>query len=79
MIKTSIKDRGLFLALTCTFEDENIWIIYSGASRHMTGEQKQLKTLSRGKYSYFVNILTVNMFDMMDCKPMKSPMITSQT
>ena len=38
------------------FEDENIWAIHNGASRHMTGEHKQLKTLSRGKSSYYVEL-----------------------
>jgi len=56
MTKISTKDEGLFSALAGTFEDENIWIIDSRASRHMTGEHKQLKTLSRGKYSYHVEL-----------------------
>jgi len=57
MTKTSTtKHEGLFLALTSTFEDENIWVIDSGASKHMTGEHKQLNTLSSGKSSYSVEI-----------------------
>ena len=53
---STTKDKGLFLALISTFEVENVWVIESGASRHMTGEHKQLKTLSRRKSSYFVEI-----------------------
>ena len=57
MTKTSTtKDKGLFSALTGTFEDENIWVINSGASRYMTGEHKQLKTFSRGETSYYVEL-----------------------
>lgn len=48
---TYTKDEGLFLVVSGTFEDENIWAIGSGASRHMIGEHKKLNTLSRGKYS----------------------------
>lgn len=43
------KDEGLFSALFGTFQDEDIWVIDSGASRHMTGHSHQLKTLSKGK------------------------------
>ena len=42
MTKTSTKDEGLFSALTSTFEEENIWVIDNGASRHTTSENKQL-------------------------------------
>ena len=35
VIKT--KDEGLFSVLTGTFQNENIWVINSGASRHMIG------------------------------------------
>ena len=45
VIKT--KDEGLFSTLTGTFQDESIWVIDSGASRHMTGESDQLNTLSK--------------------------------
>jgi len=54
--KRSTKDEGLFSVLTGTFQDENIWVIDSGASRHMTSQHKQLKTLSKGKSSYFVEL-----------------------
>jgi len=50
MIRT--KDEGLFSALIGTFQDESIWVIDSGALRHMIGHHKQLKTLPIGKYSY---------------------------
>lgn len=56
MTKTSTKDEGLFLALIGTFEDETIWVIDSGASRHMIGEHNQLKTLLRGKSSYSIEL-----------------------
>jgi len=50
------KDEGLFSALTATFQDERISVIDSGASRHMTGHHKQLETLSKGKYSYSMEL-----------------------
>ena len=56
MTKTSTKDEGLISTLTNTFEDENIWVIDSGASRYMKSEHKQLRTLSRGKSSYSVEL-----------------------
>lgn len=52
--KASAKDEGLFSALTSTFQDENIWVIDSGASRNLTGHHKKLKTLSKGNSSYSV-------------------------
>jgi len=45
------KDKGLFSTLTKTFQDERIWEIDSDATRHMTSHQKQLKALSKVKYS----------------------------
>jgi len=56
--KVSIKEKheGLFLALSGTFQDEDIWVIDSGASRHMTDHSKQLKTLSKGKSTYSVEL-----------------------
>lgn len=53
---TKTKDEGLFSALTITFQNENIWVIDSGASRHMTGHHKQLKPLSKGKSLYSVEL-----------------------
>lgn len=53
---TKTKDEGLFFALTITFQNENIRVIDSGASRHMTSHQKQLKPLSKGKSSYSVEL-----------------------
>lgn len=54
--KVSIKEKDevLFLTLSSTFQDEDIWVIDSGASRHVTGHSKQLKTLSKGKSTYSV-------------------------
>lgn len=54
--KTSTKDEGLFSALTGTFQDDNIWVIDSKASRNMTGQHNQLKTLSKGKSSYSIEL-----------------------
>lgn len=54
--KTYIKDEGLFSALNDTFKDENIWVIDSGASIHITCEHKQLNTLSSGKSSYSIEL-----------------------
>ena len=57
MNKTSpTKDKGLFSALIGAFENENIWVIDNGASKHMIGEHKQLKTISKGKSSYLVEL-----------------------
>jgi len=56
MTKTSTKDKGLLSVLNGTFDDENIWVIDNGASRHMIGQHKQLKTLLRGKSSYSVEL-----------------------
>jgi len=53
---TSIKDEGLFSALTGTFQEDNIWVIDSGESRHMTSQHKQSKTLSKGQSSYSVEL-----------------------
>jgi len=50
------RDEGLLFALSGTFQDEDIWVIDSGASRHMTGRSHQLKTLSKGKSAYFVEL-----------------------
>ena len=33
-----------------------MWVIDSGASRHMIGHRKKLKTLSKGKSSYSVEL-----------------------
>lgn len=53
---TSTNDEGLFSTLPSTIQDENIWVIDSGASRHVTGQHKQLKTLSKGKSSYSIEL-----------------------
>lgn len=50
------KYEGLFSALSGTFQDEDIWVIDSGASRHMTTHSRQLKTLSKGKSTYSVEL-----------------------
>jgi len=33
-----------------------MWVIDTGASRHMTGECSQLQTLSKGKYSHAIEL-----------------------
>lgn len=50
------KDEGLFLALSTTFQEKDIWVIDSDASRQMTGHSHQLKTLSKGKIAYSVEL-----------------------
>lgn len=42
MLSKDTMDKGLFFSLTCTFNDEYLWIIDSGALRHMTRECGQL-------------------------------------
>ena len=42
------------VALTGTLDDDNAWIINSGASRHMTGESGKLHALSRELSSHVV-------------------------
>jgi len=56
--KVSIKEKneGLFLDLSDTFQDEDIWVIDSGASRNMVVHSKQLKTLSKGKSTYSMEL-----------------------
>jgi hypothetical protein len=44
-----------YSALTGTIEDD-MWIIYSGASRHMTGDQARLSNLNEKKTSYKVEL-----------------------
>lgn len=53
---TKKKDEGLFSALTGTFQDENIWIIDIGESRHMIEHHKQLIFFSKGKSCYSVEL-----------------------
>lgn len=56
--KVSIKERdeGLFSALSGIFQDEYVWVIDSGASRHMIGHSNILKTLSKGKSIYSLEL-----------------------
>jgi len=53
---TKTKDEELLSALTSTFQDDSIWVIDSGALRHMTSHHNQLKTLSKGKSSYSIEL-----------------------
>lgn len=54
---------GIFLvALTGTLNDENAWIIASGASRHMTTESGQIHTISKGSSSHVVEIRDNNSY-----------------
>ena len=68
MTKTYTKDKGLFSTLTITFEDENIWVIDSGASRRVTSEHKQIKTLSKGKSSYSVELSDKKRYPMREIR-----------
>lgn len=56
--KVSFKERdeGLFATLFGTFQDEDIWVIDSGATRHRTGHSHRLKTLSKRKSAYSVEL-----------------------
>jgi len=56
--KVSIKERdeGLLSALSGMFQDEDIWVIDNGASRHMTSHSNRLKTLSKVKSAYLVEL-----------------------
>lgn len=58
------KDEGLFSTLSTKFQDEDIWVIDSDASRHMAGHSHQLKTLSRGKIAYFVELGDKKSYDV---------------
>lgn len=51
-----VKNEGFLVALTSTLDDDNTWIIDSGASRHMTGESGQLHTLSREPSSHAMEL-----------------------
>lgn len=44
-LSKEVMDGSLNSALTSSFEDDNTWVIDSGAARHMTGERGELKTL----------------------------------
>ena len=46
-LSKELMDGSFFSALSSTFKDDNVWVINSGASRHMTGECSQLQTLSK--------------------------------
>ena len=51
-----VKSQGFLVALTGSLNDDNAWIIDSGASRHMTGDSKQLHTLSKESSSHAVEL-----------------------
>ena len=51
-----VKSQGFLVALTSSLNDDKAWIIDSGASRHVTGESKQLHTLSKEPSSYAVEL-----------------------
>lgn len=51
-ISRRVKSERFLVALTGTLDDDNTWIIDSGASRHMMGESGQLHTLSREPSSH---------------------------
>jgi len=46
----------MFFALFDAFKDENVWVIDSGASRHMTGGYNQIQTLSEGNSSHSIEL-----------------------
>ena len=51
-----VKIQGFLAALTGPLSDDIAWIIDSGASSHMTGESKQLHTLSKEPSSHAVEL-----------------------
>jgi len=51
-----VVDRSFFFALSDTLKDENVWVIDSDASKHMTGECSQLQTLSKGDSSLSIEL-----------------------
>ena len=51
-----VKSQGFLAALTGSVSDNNAWIIDNGASRHVTGESKQLHTLSKESSSHAVEL-----------------------
>jgi len=53
---SKVKSQGFLVSLTSSLNDDNAWIIDSGASRHMTGESKQLHTLSNDSSSHVVEL-----------------------
>lgn len=44
-LSKGVKDGNFYSTLTSSIEDENAWVINSGASRHMIGECGHIKTL----------------------------------
>ena len=55
-LSTRVKSEGFLATLTGTLDDDNTWIIDSGASRHMTRERVQLHTLSKEPSSHAVDL-----------------------
>lgn len=51
-----VKRKGFLVALTSSPNDDNAWIIDSEASRHMTGDSKQIHTLSNEQFSHAVEL-----------------------
>ena len=51
-----VKSQGILVALTGSVNDDNAWIIDSGASRHMIGESKQFHTLSKEPSSHAMEL-----------------------
>lgn len=55
-LSNKVKSKGFLATLTGTLDDDNAWIIDSGASSHMTGESGQLHTLSKKSSSHAVEL-----------------------
>jgi len=51
-----VKSQWFLVSLIGSLNDDNAWIIDSGASRHMTRERKQLQTISKEPYSHVVEL-----------------------
>ena len=51
-----VKSKGFLVSLAGSLNDDNAWIIDGRASRHMTGDRKQLHTLSKEQPSHALEL-----------------------
>lgn len=63
-LSKDVMDGSLFFTLIGTFEDDSIWVINSGASRHMTRKCSQLQTLSKGISSHSIELGDKNRYSV---------------
>jgi len=55
-ISKEVIDGSFLFDLSRTFKDDNIWVIYSGASKQMMVECSQIQTLYKGTFSHSIKI-----------------------